>query len=85
MVIFFPEKIICQETIVMLVCTTVLYEYMNLLRNDVYNLFVNTHVGIKIYREFDHGIIYISNEGRHVRIPFFHFFQSTFLIALFYS
>ena len=54
--------------IFMFVCTTVKYESMNLLRNDVYNLFVNTHVQIKIYREFYHGIIYIANEGRHVRI-----------------
>ena len=45
-----------------------LYEYMNLLKNDVYNLFVNTHVRIEIYREFYHGIIYIANEGHHVRI-----------------
>jgi hypothetical protein len=28
---------------------------MKKLRNDVYNLFVNTHVRIKIYREFYHG------------------------------
>jgi len=27
----------------MFVCTMALYEYMNLLRNVVYNLFVNTH------------------------------------------
>ena len=52
----------------MFVCTTVLYEYMNSLRNGVYDLFVNTHVWIKIYREFYHGIIYIAKEGRHVRI-----------------
>jgi len=26
------------------------------------------HVQIKIYREFYHGIIYIANEGRHVKI-----------------
>jgi len=45
---------------------------MNLLRNDIYNLFVNTHVRIKIYREFHHGIIYIANEGRHVRIVNYH-------------
>jgi hypothetical protein len=31
-------------------------------------LFVNTHVRIKIYREFYHGIIHIANEGRYVRI-----------------
>jgi len=30
------------------------------------NLFVNTQ--IKIYIEFYHCIIYIANEGRHVRI-----------------
>ena len=41
---------------------------MKKLRNDVYNLFVNTHVRIKIYREFYHGIIHIANEGRYVRI-----------------
>ena len=46
----------------------VLYEYMNLLRNDVYNLFVNTHAWIKIYLEFYHGIIYTANEGFHVKI-----------------
>ena len=49
-----------QETIqdfFLFVCTTVLYEYMNLIRNDVFSLFVNTHVQIKIYREFYHSII----------------------------
>ena len=46
----------------------VLYEYMNSPGNDVCNLFVNTHEQIKIYREFYHCIIYIANEGRHVRI-----------------
>jgi cell division protein FtsX len=30
--------------IAMFVCTTVLYEYMNSLRNNVCNLFINTHV-----------------------------------------
>ena len=49
--------------------TTVLYAYINSFRNDVYDLFCNTHVQIKIYREFYHCIIYIANnEGRHVRI-----------------
>ena len=48
--------------------TSVLYEYMNSLRNDVCNLFVNTHVRNKMYREFYHCVIYIANEGRHVRI-----------------
>jgi hypothetical protein len=52
----------------MFVCTTVLYEYMNLLKNDVCNLFVNAHVRIKIYLEFYHSIIYIANEGPHVLI-----------------
>jgi len=42
--------------------------YINLLRNEVYNLFVNTHVRIKLYLEFYHSIIYIANEVRHVRI-----------------
>ena len=38
-------------------------------RNDFNNFFDNLHVRIKIlYREFYHGIIYIANEGRHVRI-----------------
>jgi len=51
------------------ICTKVLYEYMNSFRNDVINdLFVNRHVRIKIYQEFYHSIIYITNEGRHVRI-----------------
>jgi hypothetical protein len=50
------------------VCTTVLYEYMNSVRHDVCNMFVYTLVWIKIYREFYHCIIYITNERRHVRI-----------------
>jgi hypothetical protein len=49
-----------------------LYEYMNSLRNDVCNLFVNMHVRIKIYCEFYHCIIYIANEGCHVIIIFFY-------------
>lgn len=52
----------------MFVCTAVLYEYMKSFRNDVNNLFDNTHVQIEIYREFYHGIIYIANEGLLVRI-----------------
>ena len=48
----------------MLVCITVLYEYMDSLGNYVCNLFVNMHVRIKIYCEFYHCIIYITNEGR---------------------
>jgi hypothetical protein len=35
----------------MFVCTTVLYEYIHSLRNDVCNLFVNTHVRIIMYEE----------------------------------
>jgi hypothetical protein len=54
----------------MFVCTTVLYAYMDSLGKDVCNLFVNTHVRIKIYREFYHCIIYIANEGRHARISY---------------
>ena len=53
-------------------CTMVLYEYTNLLRNYIYNLFFNTHVRIQIYREFYHIIIYIANEGRHVRTINYH-------------
>ena len=35
---------------------------------DFYNLFGNRHVWIKMYREFYHCIIFMANEGRHVRI-----------------
>jgi hypothetical protein len=52
----------------MFVSTTVLYECMDSLGNNVCNLFVNTHVRNKIYREFYHCIIYIANAGRHVRM-----------------
>jgi hypothetical protein len=55
-------------TMTSLICATVRNEYTNSLRNDVSNLFVNTHVRVKIYREFYHCIIFIANEGRHVRI-----------------
>jgi hypothetical protein len=55
----------CQETIY--ICTTDLYEYMKSLRNDVYDLFFNTYMRRKIYREFNHGIMYIVNDGRQVR------------------
>jgi hypothetical protein len=54
--------------IFMFVCTTVLYENMISLSNDVCNLFVNTHVRIGIYCKFYHCIIYIANEGRRVRM-----------------
>jgi DNA modification methylase len=49
-------------------CTMVLYKYMDSLRNDIYDLFFNAHARNKIYWQFDHGIIYIPNEGRYVRI-----------------
>ena len=55
---------------------------MNLLRNDVYKLFINTHVWIKIYRELHHNIIYIANERRHVRIQHH---QLIFNIGMFYA
>jgi hypothetical protein len=35
-----------------------------------HDLLVNTPVRIKIYREFYHSIIYITNERRHVRSLF---------------
>jgi hypothetical protein len=35
---------------------------------DFSNFFDNTHVRIKIYREFYYDSIYIVNERRHVRI-----------------
>ena len=57
-------------SIVMFVCSTVLYAYMKLLRNDVNNLFDNKHVRIKIYREFHHGISYIANKGCYVSISY---------------
>ena len=46
----------------MFICTKILYEDINSLSNDVCNLFVNTHVRIKIY----HCIIYIDYEVDHV-------------------
>jgi hypothetical protein len=68
----FSGKTLCQETIQDFIkfnqCTMVLYTYMDSLRNDIYDLFVNTHARNKIYWQFDHGIIYIANEGRYARI-----------------
>jgi hypothetical protein len=61
---FFPEKKYMQKnntSIYMFAYTKVLHEYMHSLRNDVCNLFVNTHVRIKIYRKLYHGIIYTAN------------------------
>jgi hypothetical protein len=70
-------------SIFMFVCNTVLYEYMNSMRNDVCNLFFNTHVLIKIYGNFYHCIIYIANEGRHVKINnIYTYIWTPFLIAL---
>jgi len=53
---------------VIFVCTTVLYKYMKSLRNDIHYLSDNKHVEIKIYPEFYHGIVYIDNDGSHIRI-----------------
>ena len=66
----FSENIYVKNNtdIFMFLCTTILYEYMTSLRNDVCNLFTNMHVRIKTYHEFYHYIIHIANEGRHVRI-----------------
>ena len=44
--------------------------WMHTITNDGNNLFDNTHVRIKIYRDFHHGIIYITNERRNVRIEY---------------
>ena len=42
---------------------------MNSQRNDVCNLFVYTdHERIKIYHGFNYCIVYLTNEGHHVRI-----------------
>jgi hypothetical protein len=71
----FPEKNYLQRnktSISIFVCTTVLYEYMNSPKNEINNSFNNTHVQIKIYREFYHDIIYIANEGRRVIIIVLH-------------
>ena len=49
------------------------YKCMKSLRIYVnYNLFDNTRVRTKMYPEFYHGIIYIANEGRYVRITSIH-------------
>ena len=70
-VVFFLEKNLCKETI------QVFYVCMHHSRvssnsssywNNVNNLFHYMHMLIKIYWEFYHYIIYISDEGRHVRI-----------------
>jgi len=67
----YPDKIICQETIRECLCLYAPRSCMNtwnLSRNDVYNLFVNTHVRIQLYGELYHGLIYKVNEGRPDRI-----------------
>jgi len=43
---------------------------MNSLRNDFKN-FDNTHMRIKIYREFYHSIIYKANDRCHVEILYY--------------
>ena len=53
----------------MFVCTTFLCEYIKSHRNDVNNLFDNTHVRIRIYRELHHARrsnTYLASERRHV-------------------
>ena len=37
-------------------------------RNDAHNVSVNTHVRNKIHPEVYHGIVYIANEERPIRI-----------------
>ena len=37
-------------------------------RNDVHYLFGNSHVQNKINWKFYHSIVYIANEGCHIRI-----------------
>ena len=56
---------------------------MKLLRNDVDNLFNNTHVQIKLFWDFYHGIIYIANEGRHGRSPGLYHLYASYTVALF--
>ena len=36
--------------------------------NDIFYLSANTHVRIKIHREFHHCIVYIANEEGHIRM-----------------
>jgi hypothetical protein len=50
--------------------TTILYKYIKSLSNDFHNLSDNTHVRIKIYGEFYHGIVYIAHEGCNIRITY---------------
>jgi hypothetical protein len=62
----------CRETkrTFYVVYTTVLYEYMKSLRNDVHNLSDNVHVPIKIYLKIYNDIVYITNKWHHIRITF---------------
>jgi hypothetical protein len=57
-----------KANISLLVRTTILCKYILSLSNDLHNLSDNTHVRIKIYREYFHSIVYRANEGRHIRI-----------------
>ena len=45
------------SNILMFACSTVLYEYMESLMNDILNLLDNTHVQIERYREFYYVIV----------------------------
>ena len=61
---------------------------MALLRNDVHNLSNYTRVWNKIYQEFYHGIVYIANEGCHIRISVItlsKFFPQTMFDGLFWK
>ena len=60
--VFYLEKNVYKMIIFMLICSTNLYRYMKTLKNDVHNL------SCKIYCEFCHSIVYIANEGCHIRI-----------------
>ena len=48
----------------------ILYKYIKSLSNDLHNLSDNTHIGIKIYGDFYHGIMHIAHEGRHIKIMY---------------
>ena len=45
------------------VCFMVLYKYMKSLRIYAHNLSSNTHVRSKIYLEYDHITVHITNQG----------------------
>ena len=72
-VVFFSRKrIICKTNILKFVCTTVLYKFLKLLRNNVHNLSSYIHVQRKktsgILSQHCVYIVYIANEGCHIRM-----------------